>query len=1028
MALKVDCPNENLKEWKNLVKEVGKDKAHIAYFRYGNKIPSVAEATKLLTDIVEPTKKNPKSPFKSYNHDQQIRTFSYDKLALMSENPEIKPRDIKLRFRNFALKHFYGPETFTRSYREQIDRAVDKIKEPGDYYHKQAINLVNEFIQWDNARGQWTKFQAFYNKNIKKLSDKSIPGMGPLHDQFNEVERKYNEFAYYQTLVGLENRGGATMHPKARFSDALAEPSDNMKKYKTGISDETIRSAFNEKKDRQEYQITDKGRQKIKELRAKFNKDEGAFDAEHIRQELDNLKEKYKEVTGVIKDYKEEKVATSDEHINQAKEELIANKTIKDDSEIIRNVFRSSSKHTTAWMFEDARSVAEGLDGVGKAGAFTKLWKNLKDASYKRKQVVAQSKDFLKNNLINVIGYDKIKQYSEGFHYGLGDVLSKRNVPRIDWELSNGEKIQINRSQRVAMYMYSKVEGAMDHILNGGIALGQDTAKIYKVTADQYKQLIDSMTDEEKHVAQVLFDYYSMRGKMINEVSVKEIGRELADPTKPYLHITTRASLRKGDKGLKSVDSIEQIANFGTSDGNSIKPGSLVAKIKSDVPIVLKGAFEEMADTDPAIEKYIAYAKELPLARRFLKGVENEMVRRGLSPELTYLKKWVQRIEDPKAFHSIGSGWIYKLDKWFIPQALSWNMRVVAIQQHSMFLYATRMGVSAYQDMGGAVKDLITRRNPLEVKKTFELIKKYSPELRDRYEGGRSSMDIMDSSSGANMRARFGLEHKGLKRLASIEGGLDPIQTSDAVCTMSFWKFSENRVARMFPELEKGTDEYYKKVAQLTEDANREGLPTYDEIDRPLLHSIPVVRQLTYFAGQRMKMCQIIIRGMRMMQQSKQSGKFDSNMFSQGLHNVFVAGVVVPAFVASVRVLVDSARGKFDEDKLKDPWWYAEQFGEASIGALSIPGQIAAAAFNQFKSDSSGPWGTSIGFMQDLARTVWSDIKTQRFEGQKFLRFLKIIKDSMPPVKNIENTIIQPIENVWNTVMKQIKNQGDSNE
>ena len=61
MPTAITCPNQNLPEWKALVKEVGEDLAHLAYQRHGD-IPDVATARQLLLPKTDPEGAPPREP------------------------------------------------------------------------------------------------------------------------------------------------------------------------------------------------------------------------------------------------------------------------------------------------------------------------------------------------------------------------------------------------------------------------------------------------------------------------------------------------------------------------------------------------------------------------------------------------------------------------------------------------------------------------------------------------------------------------------------------------------------------------------------------------------------------------------------------------------------------------------------------------------------------------------------------------------------------------------------------------------
>jgi hypothetical protein len=54
MPTKIVCANQNLPEWKELVKEVGDEAAHLAFFRNGQNIPTPHEARILLEPKINP--------------------------------------------------------------------------------------------------------------------------------------------------------------------------------------------------------------------------------------------------------------------------------------------------------------------------------------------------------------------------------------------------------------------------------------------------------------------------------------------------------------------------------------------------------------------------------------------------------------------------------------------------------------------------------------------------------------------------------------------------------------------------------------------------------------------------------------------------------------------------------------------------------------------------------------------------------------------------------------------------------------
>ncbi len=482
--------------------------------------------------------------------------------------------------------------------------------------------------------------------------------------------------------------------------------------------------------------------------------------------------------------------------------------------------------------------------------------------------------------------------------------ISGKNAKVIE-KVVAGQKVAYTPAMRIALYLHSLCPANMHHIRYGGIvfpdikkyqngkmsvAYSESGVRV-KLMPTDVKMITDEMTDFERRLADAAFRWLNTDCRdALNETSLKLLGYEIARVNK-YMPIVTSPDFLKSDPLI--VD--------GTIEGMGI----LKERTRSAVPIHLVDIIKVIDAQKEQVGRYSGLAIPLRNFTRVMNVTETGQAR---SVKSVITRKWgemsykyienlqkdlqKQRKKEPSAFDSLRSN--------YAGAVLSVNIKSAMKQTAG---YPTAASTLGWKAIGKGM-------DPLFKTADEETINKYTPLLWYR-EQGYSMKEIGDYIAG-----RDGLE----KKLPKLMGWL---QAMDVWTAKMVWRASEAYV-QYKTKLKKGTDEYYKKVAEVFNKAIEETQPNYTTMQQSDIQRSPneILKSLLMFQSQARQNYNILYDAIGEFNAAQRSGdkawkkKAAGNLGNAISSQVFQTLVTAAAGFAGAVLLGRTKRYEDDEDEL----------------------------------------------------------------------------------------------------------------
>lgn len=390
--------------------------------------------------------------------------------------------------------------------------------------------------------------------------------------------------------------------------------------------------------------------------------------------------------------------------------------------------------------------------------------------------------------------------------------------------------VTITPAMRVSLYLHSLNNQNLRHIRDGGITVPD--AKLYakgniqeaynrgvtiKLEPSQVRAITSRMTPKEREFARLVHNYFNgMSRTEINEVSEKLKGYSLAQ-VEDYYPIKTDRSFGKGEfESMKFDGTIEGMGWTKERQAGAANPIMLM-----DVNRVLDQSISQHA-------KYVGLA--IPV-RNFNKvwgvttasydaqgnrssyesSVQQALKQRWGGTNYDAVEKMMTDLQNPRS--GADNPWskaLSKLQSNYAGAVLTLNGSVAIKQTAS---YPTAAAVLGWEPLAKAMKDF--------GKVNLDLIEKYTP-LQWYRSQGFSTRELGDMAKNPN----------AMNRLLS-KPALNWVQGMDVLTTRKLWKASEYYVQANNKDVRRGTDEYYKAVADIYNRVIEETQPNYTTMQRP---------------------------------------------------------------------------------------------------------------------------------------------------------------------------------------------------
>ena len=392
--------------------------------------------------------------------------------------------------------------------------------------------------------------------------------------------------------------------------------------------------------------------------------------------------------------------------------------------------------------------------------------------------------------------------------------------------------VEITPAMRTALYLHSLNDQNLRHIRDGGITVPDmglyrkgNLAEAYargttvKLTPSQVRSITVGMTAQERAFARRVHDYFNgMSRESINQVSEKLKGYSLAQ-VEDYFPIQTDTSFTKSD--------FESIKFDGSIEGM----GFLKERVNAANPILLR-------DVDAVVEQSIRqHGKYVGMAvpvRNFNKiwgvttgsfnddgsrnafesSVQKAIKRKWGETGFNYVEKMMADLQGGTAPKNNWAKALGRVRSNYAGAVLTLNLSVAMKQAAS---YPTAAAVLGWTPLVRAMAD----NGPVDL----DLIAKYTP-LQWYRSQGFSTKELGDLKNSTGKLANI------FNHLPAV---LNWVQGVDLLTTRKLWKASEYYVRDNDKTLNRGTDAYYRAVAEVYNRVIEETQPNYTTMQRPQL-------------------------------------------------------------------------------------------------------------------------------------------------------------------------------------------------
>lgn len=467
----------------------------------------------------------------------------------------------------------------------------------------------------------------------------------------------------------------------------------------------------------------------------------------------------------------------------------------------------------------------------------------------------------------------KIQQDGEAI---LADVMQDENVVKlmktfdkkqgmVDTGLvyEDGKKVKVTKGMRMALVMHGMNKDNLRHMVYGGVTMpnmdlylkgdkkgAYDKTKLAKgVTSAKIQAMEDAMSPEEKkvlHAFKKLFHEYT--GSVINETSMELYGFKKANEKNYYPisvdknYVTTDITSLKMDKTLEGagflkerVQSVKPLVMESIIDTaqRSLKMTSEFGGLA--IPIrnfnkVYNGATWKVTDADSADVSAKSVMVQDDTVHKAMQDVWGRMATK-------YIDNLLADLQNARA----GESTVFDMLRGnFAGAVLTGNWSVIMKQAAS---YPTAVATLGWEPVMKALARGGKHGLPIS-SADRELIAKYTPLLWYRNKGN-STQEMADIDTLNSLT----------NRMPVVREVKNMIQKVDVATVGRLWYASQYYVDVNYTALKKGTDAYYRQVAEVFNRCVEDTQPNYTVMQRPdyLRDPSKIKKVMFMFMTQRMQ-------------------------------------------------------------------------------------------------------------------------------------------------------------------------------
>ena len=554
----------------------------------------------------------------------------------------------------------------------------------------------------------------------------------------------------------------------------------------------------------------------------------------------------------------------------------------------------------------------------------------------------------------------KIQQDGEAI---LADVMEDENVVklmktfdkkqgRVDTGLvyEDGKKVQVTKGMRMALVMHGMNKDNLRHMVYGGVTMpnmelylkgdkkgAYDKTKLAKgVTAAKIQAMEDAMSPEEKKVLQAfkkLFHEYT--GSVINETSMELYGFKKANEKNYYPisvdknYVTTDITSLKMDKTLEGagflkerVQSVKPLVMESIIDTaqRSLKMTSEFGGLA--IPIrnfnkVYNGATWKVTDADSADVSAKSVMVQDDTVHKAMQDVWGRMATK-------YIDNLLADLQNARA----GESTVFDMLRGnFAGAVLTGNWSVIMKQAAS---YPTAVATLGWEPVMKALARGGKHGLPIS-SADRELIAKYTPLLWYRNKGN-STQEMADIDTLNSLT----------NRMPVVREVKNMIQKVDVATVGRLWYASQYYVDANYMALKKGTDAYYRQVAEVFNRCVEDTQPNYTVMQRPdyLRDPSKIKKVMFMFMTQRMQnggilydaACNLYAKNKTGTKEQKAQARKE---FAWAVSSQLVSAAVLSTMTFLARGLLHKIKPYLDDENELTAESFASEWTNGVLGSLS---------------------------------------------------------------------------------------------
>ena len=664
--------------------------------------------------------------------------------------------------------------------------------------------------------------------------------------------------------------------------------------------------------------------------------------AKSFEQGLLGLRQEIEEFQSINKEQERAKELSDDVSEIQT---AVTSEIKKQGRQKIRGTVKNVTNRTLLNSLMTLKTEIQALMGGNVNTPMMKIQDNLQKGEVRKKQSIVEVYRILNDFMQKSSGANRLLG-TKVWNKELEKSLSNKSKFVDTGMTSNGVDIKIPRSMMMSLAMHLASDENMMHISGGIVSIttdkngnttivpakgmgvripnealfrqgklqdAYDRGQTVRLTHEQVEKIVDMLTPEEKAFVEATKEVYKYTTKLINEVSNRIVGYDMAT-------VENYFPIRVWDRGegKGSVMNTPFQKRYGDALGYMLSPGWLQERVTSQNPIYLENIADVLNRSINNVTNFYGYAEALRDNHIILDstmGDGTELTKNigtlssSFMPDYNKLTRFITGQE------SLKDG---KFRGLMAMNTLTFNIGTWLTQPMSFF------NTLKYYN----TKEFMASLNPINNNvKLNNMIKNYFEDL------GIDTSDYTDYEMARAFIAMAtpNLDYRAIgyktptinqlfnKRLQD-KVGAHGIQAFDNIAVTAIARMMAYSVS-LDPNIEFGSEKYFEALGDRLTQVLVETQPEYSQVNRANLFrsTNPITRMLSLFGTPANQMMNNLMQSVMEVgyeaREGKVSGKAKADLAKS------ISGIVVSSMlVGLIRALRDKVRDDDDEEKFSDRW------------------------------------------------------------------------------------------------------------